>query len=762
MILEELWNRKVPQYVGSYLAIGFGLLQFLLFITQRYPVSEKLVDKYLLVWLLLVPAFTMLIYFRKGQEFSTKGASKWSNVFVISNTVLALLAGIFMFNGDSKTSESEVVEITNEEGSQVTAIVPSLNKIKTIANFQFENLTGDKEQDWLGVAFSHLLQLDLNQRPEFYTISAYSLNSLYNTFGIPSFSIPNIGLKRKIAQRSRNEYFTNITYEIKDDQFVIKGELYDSGSGKSIMDLHAIDSDPYAVVEELKTQIVNNIPNALEELENQVDLPVSSLITNNKEALEYFVKSRIVFSDNPNALDETVELAKKAIELDPTCAICHFYVADPLYGLGKKDESLIYLRNAVRYGSSLPERMQFLAKETLYSVTDRIDDYTNLQEVKRKMFPYEFSAYANLLHSYKANYGIDSAKVLIEESIENGNLEKGLLTLYELQLENEEYDNAHETLDRFYEEFPNREQDKFKYASIYEQKGEIDKSIELLLEQLTLDPLDSNIKARLANLYFRNLEFSKANQIVNQGMAQASSTMDSLNLMWKKGHMQMMCGQIEKALKTYSEFDDVATKKYPINRALSMTLITKVELNLSRGEAEKNDELINFFSKYDPEGVTLKLCNVALVALARGYKPQMDVAGFQNCRTNLETFGDGYTEYIDVLLAYKAEEYERCIQILEKDNQRVMKFIDMQYFAAKIYRKSGNRKMAKEILQKEIDKKTFDPIYYYEMALLLETEDKQKSKEYLDKTLAFLSDADDNYIPFLWAKDLEARLMLQG
>ena len=65
--------------------------------------------------------------------------------------------------------------------------------------------------------------------------------------------------------------------------------------------------------------------------------------------------------------------------------------------------------------------------------------------------------------------------------------------MYNLQLENEEFDDAKLTLDRLSTEFPGREQDKIKYTTIYEQQGKLDKARALLLEQETLDPLSTDI-----------------------------------------------------------------------------------------------------------------------------------------------------------------------------------------------------------------------------------------------------------------------------
>lgn len=132
-LLENLWHRKVPQYLSTYLAVGFGLLQFVEFITKRYDFREYWVDKYLLVWLTLLPTVATLVYFRGQFNPSTSSIPlKWPKYLILGNVVLALSLGGFMFNGTG-ASQGEMVEFTNEAGEQEKVLVPSLSNRKKIS-----------------------------------------------------------------------------------------------------------------------------------------------------------------------------------------------------------------------------------------------------------------------------------------------------------------------------------------------------------------------------------------------------------------------------------------------------------------------------------------------------------------------------------------------------------------------------------------------------------------------------------------------------
>ncbi|MFD2585622.1 hypothetical protein ACFSQJ_01695 [Croceitalea marina] len=759
--IQQLWDKKVPQYLGTYFAVGFGLLQFVEFLTTRYDLSQYLVDKYLLVWFTLVPAITVLIYFSDQLNPKTdSGTIKWPKYLIIGNVIIAFVLAGLLFNGDT-TQQTEVVKLTNEEGKEIKAFVPSLKKVKTIACFQFENLTTNEEQDWLGVALSYLLSTTLDQRPEFYTYSQYGLHPYYDQLGLPAFTVPNVGMQREIAQKSRNDYFSRISFTKKDGQFVFTGDLYSSKNGKIVVKINVQNADPYVAIDEIKQQIYDKIPNPLKTGESQIDLPSSTLISENIEALEYFTQSRITFYKNPTGLEEVISLAKRAVELDPTCAVCHYYVADPLYGMGKRNEAILSAKKAIKYGASLPERLQFFLKEMLYGISNNMDAYIKLQEMRRKMFPYEFSPYQRLLPLYKTNYGLDSTMVLIKEAIANGNVEKGLLTLYNLQVENEDYIEAEETLNRFSKEFPDREQDRMKYANIYEKQGRIAQAKEILLEEETIDPLNTTVQTRLAYLDFKNQDIESANDRIDKGIKESTTLSDSLNFLWIKGYFLRMRGQVDKSLKVYADYEQLGIKRTPLNVMLTRTLSVKCDLYQSINQPEKVDELLTEVSKYSPESKIAYKCNIQAGSLFRGYDMEIKDEEFLACGEYYKTFGDGFEEYFELVNSYRLGNYDKCLTILEEDKGRIKKLLaDAGYFLADIYFKNGNIKTAKDIIEKAIEQKTDEPFYYYRMAVILENENKKKAREYLDIAMQYWSLADKDFIPFKKANGLAKRLLI--
>lgn len=763
--LEKLWERKIPQYIGTYLAVGFGLFQFVQVIITRFKLSETLQDRYLVLWFALLPAVFVFVYFGfqpNGKEAYEK--KKWPKYFIGINSILAVVLAIFLINGNESMTEdtAKIVQLIDEDGQDVKAIVPSLKKVKSIASFQFENTTGDPSKDWLGVSMSALLGYSLEQYPEFYVASAYALNRYYDGLGLKSFSVPNAGMKSTIAKKSRNDYFSNVSFSLEDNKYIFKGKLVRTKDGEVIENIDVINEDIYAAIDEIKELIINKLQPSNEKdikADNNLVLPASTLISDNIEALELLTKSRILIINNPSELDAVVNLSKQSIIKDPTCSQCHLNVAYPLLTQGKKDEANTYLKNAIKYGASLPKRMQFAAKETYYNLNNNVEASIKLQEFRKEMFPYDFQPYGALLTYYKSEYGIQKAHDLIQEAIDNGNIEKGLLTLFNLQLENEDYNAAEKTLDQFFKEFPEKEQDKLRYVTLYETQGNLEKAKQKLLEAEVLDPFNTSIKIRIARLDFKNININSAKKRINDGLNQATTLTDSLTYLAAKIFFEFKLGEMQNAFNSIAKYEKYAVKKSTLLSVLNTYSSAKSLMYLSTNKSEKAKEVMHNLLEYNVANKSRYFCGINIQATINGYNTFVETESL-DCEGLFETYGDGFNDYYKVIKLYRIQNYNECIALLEKNEGKVLNLFDEKYFIAEIYDKAGFKKKAIDILKKEIANKPDEPIYYYKIADLLKTEDKALSKEYLNKVLQFWENADSDFTLSNKAKHLAKELAI--
>ncbi|MEM6770571.1 MAG: hypothetical protein AAF597_08320, partial [Bacteroidota bacterium] len=326
-LFAKLWDRKVLQLLGTYLAVGFGVLQFLEFVTRRYGLDGGWVDAYLLLWLGLLPAVALLLYYQGLPPRGTAKVASWKRWAIYGNVAI-LLPLLLLLPGAPAEAKTQVVETTNEAGETVQRIVPTSSAVQRLAIFELDNEKGDTEEDWWGTAFGLLLAHGLEQRPENQALNPVAMASYAESVGLETYEHLNVANKRKVAQRSRKDYFLNAAYKVEDGRYEIFGDLHQTKDGKSVATLQAVAPDPYAAVDIIKDQILDYLPDPVVEDGNQTALPASALITDNVVALEAYIKGLVAFDRSPSDLATPLAYYKKSLAEDPTCAACAYEIGD--------------------------------------------------------------------------------------------------------------------------------------------------------------------------------------------------------------------------------------------------------------------------------------------------------------------------------------------------------------------------------------------------------------------------------------------------
>jgi TolB-like protein/predicted Zn-dependent protease len=750
----NLWERKVPQYLSSYLAIGFGLLQFLEFLVNRYALAPSLIDKYLLLWLVSVPAIAVLVY------YGGRIPGTWQKIFVPLNLAGATLLSLLLFNGVSRAT-AQTVSVTTETGDTIQSVVPSLEMVKNVAIFQLANETDDPELDWWGIAFSDVLSFDLRQRPEFYPLPAYSLISYYDYFGVELFDIPNLATQRKIAQRVRSNYFLRGSYRKVPEGYQVTGALHRTRDGKELFAIDEVGTDLFSAVDAVNARIINNIPNPLQTVEQQSDLPAAALLSDNTAAVRALTRGQVRFYRAPTDLEPALALLQESVAADPNCAECQFQVADKLYGLGRTEEATAGLRKTAQLARTLPDRLQFRYKLTLYTVTGETEKAIRLQEVRRKLFPFEYEAYSSLASYYQTNYGVDSAIAVIQEAIEYGNLEKGLLRLYQLYVEKEDFAAAENTLDRYFQEFPDQTNDRWRYADLYEKQNRFDAAREVLIEQNALDPFNSETLLRLAYLEHRFGNYRTADSLIGVIEGQATSLVDSLSAIRARVQFTANQGQVATAMRLNDLLEKESARRAPINRILMSGFPFKAQQYLLTGNTTILDSLQRDIATYSPEYTQLMDCYVKTIQITYDLPNDISPEELEICNAAYTAYGPAYQDYIKILGHYSRGEFADAAALVELAYERGQTSVSQQPFlVAKIMRKAGNAERAEEVLQQKIRSNEAEPIYYLELARIQRESDPAAARASLAKALEAWQNADPGYIPAQRAQALAEELAL--
>ena len=90
--ITDLLNRRVPQFVGIYLAASWGIIQFITWTVDRYLISPYIVDLCFAISVSMLPSILVLSYFH-----GTPGKDQWTKVEKIVipvNIIVSCICGI--------------------------------------------------------------------------------------------------------------------------------------------------------------------------------------------------------------------------------------------------------------------------------------------------------------------------------------------------------------------------------------------------------------------------------------------------------------------------------------------------------------------------------------------------------------------------------------------------------------------------------------------------------------------------------------------
>ncbi|MBC6994240.1 hypothetical protein QWY85_20895 [Neolewinella lacunae] len=744
-LVEKIWDQKVPQLLGTYLAVGFGVLQFVEFVINRYQFNSAWIDRYLLLWLGLIPAVSLLLYYRGLPPGGRGSAGIWKRgVFFLNLLIVGLV--VIAVPGSAGGPALEKVSVANVAGDLVERLVPSSSAVQRVAIFEFENENPATDEGWWGMAYALLLNDYLRQRPEVLTTSPVALNSYYDRVEEKKYNALNTATQRKIAQRARTDYFVRATYKLNELTHEVNGALYRTKDGKAVQTLSTNAGSIYEAVENIAAQINDFLP-LLRELDGiSTQLPAASLLTDQPEALEAYTKGVIAFDLQPNQLEVAMGHYRTSLRLDPNCAICAYEMGDKFYGMGKKDSSLVMLRKATRLAEVLPEREQYGYKMMLLNVSGEYESLAKLMESYRRTYPYEYYPYQVLESYYTFTYGLDSTIHLMEQAAAVSDREKALNSLYKLYLKAERYTDAENTVKDLEQEFPDPEITQRRFAEVYRSAGDITKARGILQEMIAVDPLNIELQNQLLQLELSSGNFFGAEDLARKVLQQATTLTDSVTAWTVLIQAFANRGETTRALEELTGYEQRIAAITPRsvlvlqNASFRTVIVTQTE------QWAKAKAYIEQVAEYDAERAELLACYLPIQMLALGQEIPEAIEKLRSCEALLAATGPAYAKSREIFLLVADKEYAAAADRIDKELAAKVDVAETSTYAM-VNRRAGRYDRAIELIRTKTDKGYTHPLYFLELAKTLVAKgETEAAREPLQKALDTYRNADPDHL----------------
>ena len=314
--MTDLWTqlrqRKLVQWAVAYVAFAFALLQGVDIVATRFS-WPAMVEKVLILLLCIGFVLTLIVAWYHGEQ----GRQRVSGIELIILAVVLAVGGGFLWQFTRSTRiqtpvmgkpAMEASTTTKAAAHPVAVSAPSSTVIpaKSIAVLPFENLSGDKDQQYFSDGISEDLLNLLARIPQLQVTARTS--SFW--FRGKNYTIPQIAAKLHVA------YILEGSVQKAGDEVRISVQLVNAATDtqrwsqtydRKLKDVFKIQDEIGAdVVKNLKVRLLGEAPEV-----KQVDPQAYTL---------YLRARKLGHENNPAALKRSDALYRRALAIDPRYA----------------------------------------------------------------------------------------------------------------------------------------------------------------------------------------------------------------------------------------------------------------------------------------------------------------------------------------------------------------------------------------------------------------------------------------------------------
>ncbi|MBT8234479.1 MAG: tetratricopeptide repeat protein [Saprospiraceae bacterium] len=734
-LIADLWERRLPQFIATYVGICWAFLQFLIFAIDRYDLDSSYIEKFLIFSLVLLPAVSIYIYNhgRPGKD----AWKKYEKIIIPINFVLALVfAGLFGGGSEMNAAPTEVT-VTTDTGETVTRLVPSIDQTKSFVLFPFVTKSEDENSKWLKFGIPQLLKRDLEQDVRMYCINPFSLDYelASNNHSIDDNNIP-FSIYSKIAKDKITDFFVTGEYSYKDNKLACTIKIYETKNGEIFYEKEYTDGNIYDLVDLVSKELNDNL--YLEKDANEIivtDLPASNLISSNEEALKLYMENKRSLIDEKD-YDKLLTKAQAAHQLDNQSAMISALLSSAYFMLGKSDLAKQYVTESLDLSETLPERQKFRIRQQYYQYNQQMDKFIPLLESWKKLYPSDYYPHNSLIDFYSMTQEAKKAKQVGLDALENGHGARVLKRLAGICINRKELEEAERYLDEYYKLFPNKKKEEdTQLADIYLKKGEFDKAEKWYESISLLNPNDHNLSVKLANVYTFQGKFDKAESALDEALRQCKLLQDSVGVYFQYLTLYYKTGQV-------NNFNDVAKRHFESmskNQSMISAMFAHLQFTsiyASMGDRQTVYQFADSIKTYVPQMHEMYICVTDfLTSMMSNDKTLYDDATTPKCRAIItstnESIGflmDGVEAKLDKDYNQSTKSFETFIDTTGSDKDNFGGWI------AENYRLSGDPEKAIEYCLESMKLHPYEGTFLFELTkAYLEIGKTKKAKETYNK-----------------------------
>ena len=779
-LLERLQQRRVFPIVGMYIAASWLVIELGDWVTERFGLPSAFTSYVFVAMIVMLPAVAMFAY-----NHGAPGKDQWTKsekVFIPLNALLAIVAVYLIVPAVNVEAATEMVEIKNEMGEMEEFEVARQGYHRELLGFYWTNNSGDDDLDWLSYGLPVMLAIDLNRVSPVLTaitpLGDESIRAELEQQGFDGAAEVPTGLAVEIARNRRSAALVLGNFDIDGENYVVSAAVIDAGSGAELATTTVTSSSWFSAIDGVTATVLDALD--VEPADNQNDDPVAQHLTASVEAMRYFTNG-IVAIERDNDYPKGITELQDAVELDAAFAEARATLAVAQHQNGDTPSARETADQALRNGYRLSDQTKFILKANRYIFDGEYDRGQRVIQIWAEVQPNSTSAHRNLAFISRVQGGSENLAIaeaaydrLLELNPENYAVWRQKA---ELEEQRRDYARAAEYLERYLDNVPDSSEAYMQLAGVYQRQGDLDRARETLEDAAILSDEPLAPELGLARLEARQGLYTDAEQrlaALRQGELSATQSVDVLNT---QIDLAVMRGQIERSISLTRELNEFAKGVLP-----PAARIVTYEGQIA--------SLVALLGRKD-EAIRLTDAVVAQLQPPFSIYVNFNYTGIYGAADDREAFRswaaktkavedqlpDPFLPFVaieDAQLAIWDGNDEAAVDYLDEARSELGQSIlqssrsdyaTEQYHGglAKLYLDAGASDQAKAELEKLL--RVFPGSGYAKLVLaevLVAEGDTGNARAYLDEALETWSEADDEYIHLVEARELAGQLAAEG
>ncbi len=758
---SQILKRRIPQFLGIFLAGSWTALEFTQWAVGRYSLSPNWEEVLVVCLLLCLPLILVLAW-----HHGAPGRQQWSLFEKIFLPIYLLAIPLVLHQMYKDTNLSKTVEtvmVEDASGKMQKHQVAKAAFIKPLIVYPLKNISDDPELDALAAISSEVINRDLQQNIFFSSLDISMINNGFKSQN-QTFKGTPLSFQINFAKQRNRDYLLNGALNKDGNQYQIQLDLYSSKNGRKITDFNAENSNYFSAIDTL-TQAVNDhfFPNGSE----FTDLPIEDLYTNNWLAFEDYTKARIIDLFGSNR-QEAEPFYISSLEKDSTFSMSSFAYA--LFNIQQRKivkGKELSLQAQKHQSYRFTERERFALNATSHFLNQQREKGFQALDQWILLYPNDWQAYfmkAQFLQFNKDSEeeSIVNLKKVIELDPSQHHLWDWIGDIYN---NIGKYDFALDAYEKYAKTNQNNPIAYKNLGDLYIKEGNFDSAISNYQQALSLDPSNVNTLSNLADVYSRIGKFEEAEKQFINAIENSNTSARLLSNRRKLANHYWQYGKRKEAFKQLRQgFEEFSKTESPA-KAMQDEALHAWQYYLAGEEKIAQQVMQNAVQMVEDSKEDILLINTqigrAMLLNLQG-KAAEGVALYNGLIRLGESYGDSNTAVINHhkgrSLFYN-EQYEEAQQAF---SEILTRFPDSLYYIewpAKTYLKTKDWGNAKKSYERLLVLAPGFPTYNLAMAkILIAQEQIPQAKEYLQKVLDAWQYADMEFDELLEAKKLLASL----